>query len=409
MSESKIEVADIFRLHGHQLGPLSKQKERIIQNIIECRTELRGGHVYRCDKCGYEENVFRSCQDRHCPKCQVKARKKWVEDRMKEVLPVTYYHVVITLPHVYNELILTNKKAIYALFFETATSTVLNIFADQYEGAQAGIIAVLHTWGQNLSLHPHIHMVIPAGGLADGDTRWVKCRSGKKSKKNYFLPIKTLTKVFRAKFAKGLKKLFYSGKLTFLDVNKHLDHPGAFQDLIDSSFKTPWVAHAKDPFNNTMAVLKYLGGYTHRIAISNYRVKSLENGTVTFSYKDYKIPNKKKGRSYTWRKMSLGVVEFMRRFLLHVVPRRFSRIRHYGFLSSKRKKKAIECARKILEETKQGIVCATKLAKTLKEFETDGLVTSDICKSCEEGVMIIIATIAGKQNKEVAFLPLRPT
>ena len=405
---NKIEVADIFLLYGHLLGPLSKQKERIIRNIIECRTELLGGHIYRCDKCGHEEHVFRSCQDRHCPKCQAKARKKWVEARMKEVLPVAYYHVTITMSHVFNELILTNKQIIYKLMFETSSAAVLELFAEQYEGAKAGIIAVLHTWGQNLGLHPHIHMVIPAGGLADNDTRWVKCKSGKKSKKNYFLPVDVLGKLFRAKFVAGLKRLFYSGKLTFLDVNKHLDYPGTFQDLLDSAFKTPWIANAKDPFNSTLAVLKYLGGYTHRIAISNYRIKSLENDMVTFSYKDYRQKGKK-GRSYTWKVMSLHVVEFMRRFLLHVVPRRFSRIRYYGFLSSKLKKKAIERARKILEETKQGIVCAAKLAKTLKEFETDGFVTSDICKSCEEGVMIIVATISGTRGKEVAFLPLRPT
>ena len=404
---TRVEVADIFCEYGHLLGDLPEYKRRVVQHIIECRTELLGGHVYKCDKCGHEDHSFHSCRDRHCPKCQYAARKKWVEDRMEEVLAVPYYHVVFTMPHVFNNMLITNKKKIYALLIRTATDTVKKVFSDHYEGAEAGIIAVLHTWGQNLSLHPHVHMVIPSGGLADNDGRWVACRSGKKSKKNYFLPITALSKVFRAKFVKGLKKLFYSGDLSFLDVNKQLDSPGAFQDLIDDSFKTPWVVYAKSPFTTPLSVLKYLGGYTHRIAISNHRIKSVANGMVTFSYKDYR-EKENDGKSYKKKAMTLTVEEFMRRFLMHVLPRGFARIRYYGFLSSIRKKTALDCARKILAETKKVVITAAALAKTLAEFVTEGFVTSDICPECKEGAMVIIKTIL-RSGRGEAFLPLRPT
>ena len=326
---------------------------------------------------------------------------------MKEVLPVPYYHVVFTIPHIFNELILTNNRKIYGLLFKAATDTVKKVFADQYEGAEAGMIVALHTWGQNLSLHPHLHLVIPSGGLAEGDTKWVPCRSGKKSKKNYFLPIRTLSKVFRAKFIKGLKSLFNTGKLAFLEVNGFLDHPGTFQDLLDGAFKTPWVAHAKSPFTTTLAVLKYLGGYTHRIAISNHRIISVENGQVTFRYKDYR-EKVKGGDAYKTKVMTLQVVEFMRRFLMHIVPRGFARIRYYGFLSPKRKKSALESARKILAKAKNAIVTAEALAKTLAEFVVDGFVTSDICPKCKEGTMVVIRDIH-RIKREQTFFPLQPT
>ena len=397
MTKPKYEVADIFRQYGHLLGPLSDQKRRIVRHIIDCRTEALGGHIYECENCHHIDQSFNSCCDRHCPKCQHAARKRWVENRMQEVLPVPYYHVVFTLPHIFNEIILTNKKLIYALLLKTASETVKTLFAKQYDNAEPGIISVLHTWGQNLSLHPHVHMVIPSGGLADDDTRWVPCKSGKKSKKNYFLPIKTLSSIFRARFTAAIKKMFYSGKICFLDVNAYLSSPSSFQDLIDKAYKTDWVVYAKSPFATPIAVLKYLGGYTHRIAFSNHRIIAVENGTVRFRFKDYR--EKKDGGSYETKDMTLSVVEFMRRFLMHVVPRGFARIRYYGFLASARKKKSLASAGELLAATKKARLLKVELAKTLEDFVKDGFVTSDLCPSCKAGKMVITGDIRKVKNK----------
>ena len=407
LEKTNMEVADIFLEYGHLLGMLSAQKQRVVRHIIECRTEALGGHLYKCDHCGHEEHTYNSCRNRHCPKCQYSARRKWVEARMEEVLPVPYYHVVFTMPHVFNDLVLTNKKQIYGLLMQTATDTVKEVFSSQYEGSDPGIIAVLHTWGQNLSLHPHAHMVIPSGGLVDDDSRWVPCRSGKKSKKNYFLPVKTLSQVFRAKFVKRLRKMFYKNELCFLDVNKQFDHPVAFNELIQSSFKKPWVVYAKSPFNTPLAVLRYLGGYTHRIAISNHRIKAVKDGMVIFSCKDYREKSED-GKSYKKKFETLSVVEFMRRFLMHILPSGFARIRYYGFLSSARKKSALQSAREILAETKKAVIAAAELAKNLADFVAEGFVTSDICPECKEGVMVIIRTIL-KVGRGRMALPPKPT
>ena len=400
MEQPKHEIADILRGHFHRLGHLSKRTRQVVHNIIACRTEIMGGHLYECDDpdCDNSDHSYNSCGDRHCPKCQYAARQEWVKARMSEVLPVPYFHFVFTLPHVFNILILTNKVVIYNLFFKTASNVVKQLFATEYEGAKAGFIAVLHTWGQNLSLHPHIHMVIPGGGLADDGTKWVKCRSGKTSKKEYFLPVVTLSSMFRAQFVEGLKELFYKGKLTFLAVNACIDSPGAFQDLLDKSFKTPWVVYAKHPFATPLAVLRYLGNYTHRIAFSNRRIVAIESDSVVFSYKDYRAGKKGK-KSHDMKVMSLSIVEFMRRFLMHVVPRGFSRIRYYGFLSAGGKTKALAKARELLAADKNTVKAATSLVKALEECNKDGPVHSDICPKCNRGKMVAVHKLS----------PVRPT
>ena len=405
MGKPKYEIADLFREHAHRLGPLSRQKRRVIHNIIACRTEVMGGHLYACDDadCDHSDQSYNSCGDRHCPKCQYAARQEWVKERMSEVLPVPYYHFVFTLPHVYNDLILTNKKVIYDLLFKTSSNVVKQLFAKEYEGSEAGFIAILHTWGQNMSLHPHIHMVIPSGGLDDGGARWVKCKSGKKSKKNYFLPVLELSDMFRAQFVEELKKLFYKGKLTFLEVNKQFDSPGAFQDLLNKSFKTPWVVYGKDPFATPLTVLNYLGRYTHRIAFANHRIISIENDHVVFSYKDYR-EGKKGKKSHKNKVMALGVVEFMRRFLMHVVPRKFSR-RYYGFLSSGRKTKALAKARELLADAGETAKAAATLTKALDEMIRDGFVYSDVCPKCSRGKMVAVFKILPVRPEYIAPVP----
>ena len=377
----KLDMADIFRFHSHKLGILSWQKQKVVKAITACRTAALGGHIYECDRCDNREQSYNSCRNRHCIKCQFAAKREWVEERAADLLPVCYYHVVFTIPHEFNELILTNKKAIYDILFRASSATLKEVFRRKYQ-ADPGMIAVLHTWGQNLSLHPHIHMVIPGGGLADGDSRWVH------TDEKFFLNVRALGSVFRAKFIKMMRRAYSKGQLKFLDINEHLADRPAFQDLLDTTFKQDWNVYAKKPFQNPMHVLKYLGGYTHRIAFANHRLLEFDGDTVRFKIRDRQA--EKEGKSAS-TEMTLPTVEFMRRFLLHVVPRGFMRIRHYGILGSSRKKTALEAARKLLPESHDK---GTKsVAEMVAEFAAASPVTSDDCQKCKTGKMLPIETI----------------
>ncbi len=332
-----LEVADIFRRYPDSIGPLPSHSAKVVQNIVNCRTEKLGGHVRRCDNCDYREQSYNSCRDRHCPKCQFLARQQWVENRARELLPVEYFHVVFTIPHVLNHLALQNKAVLYDILFRTAADTLKEV-AKRKLGAEIGFVTVLHTWGQNLMQHPHLHMIVAGGGLTKDNT-WVSCKKG------YLLPIKILSSVFRGKFLSTLEnshsELAFHGMLSDLKGNE------PFQKLLTEASKRSWVVYAKKPFAGPKQVLAYLGQYTHRIAISNHRLLKIEDDHISFKYRDYADNN-------TGKVMSLHVQEFMRRFVLHVLPKKFVRIRHYGFLGNRlRKQKLAACKKALCPEESQ--------------------------------------------------------
>jgi hypothetical protein len=320
-----LELADIVRAHGQAYRarhPVSPEQAKVMTSLVQCRTAILGGHVDSCDGCGFVRISYNSCRDRHCPKCQASERAAWVDARLERLLPVEYFHVVFTLPEQLQPLILKNRRVLYTLLFRAASETLLELAADPKRlGAQIGITAVLHTWGQNLLFHPHLHCVVTGGGLSLDGRRWVPTREG------YFLPVQVLARLFRGKFLAQLKRLHQSGQLMLTGSVAHLAQPGAFQQLLDRLYRKKWVVYAKPPFGGAAQVYRYLGRYTHRVAISNSRLISMRDGRVQFQYKDYADDQKNK-------QMSLSADEFLRRFLLHVLPKGFVRIRHYGLLAS---------------------------------------------------------------------------
>jgi hypothetical protein len=323
-----LELADIIERHGHRLENLNGEQQRILRAIASCRTAALGGHVETCDHCHYRRVAYNSCRNRHCPKCQATACARWMGDREEELLPVEYFHVVFTLPDTFNALALANKRVVYGVLFDAVGQTLLEVAANpKHLGAKIGFMSILHTWGQNLSLHPHVHCVVPGGGLSPDGSKWIGCRPG------FFLPVRVLSKVFRGKFIDLLKRARQSGKLIGAEQDS------AFDRLLDASVKHDWVVYAKPPFGGPEQVLKYLSRYTHRIAISNRRLVAIDDRTVTFNYKDYAHGNQP-------RTMTLDGDEFLRRFLLHAVPSGFVRIRHFGLLANRvRTQSLIDCRR----------------------------------------------------------------
>ena len=329
-----IEVQDIFQNYGNAYidkykPPLHIQK--VIRAILDCRTAVLGGHVDMCDECGYNQISYNSCRNRHCPKCQALSKERWVMARQAELLPVTYFHVVFTLPSELNMVVFQNQETLYNILLKAAQETVRELARDKkHLGAEIGLTSILHTWGQNLSFHPHVHMVIPGGGLTP-DGRWQN--SGKK----FFLPVKVMAKKFRGKFLYYLKQ----AGLEFTGGQEYLKDAAQFDNLISSLYRKDWYVYCKRPFKTTNSILEYLGRYTHRIAISNHRIISCENGQVVFSWRDYRNGNKTKI-------MTLAADEFIRRFLLHVLPPQFTKIRHYGFLASAVKSVKLALCRRLL-------------------------------------------------------------
>ena len=311
-----LELAEVVKRHGHRLGHVSTEQQRILRAIASCRTAALGGHVQRCDRCRHQRIAYNSCRNRHCPRCQGSACARWMAERAEELLPVEYFHVVFTLPDTFNALALSNRRVVYGVLFDAAAQTLLQVAANpKHLGARIGLLAILHTWGQNLSLHPHIHCVIPGGGVGP-DGKWRSCRAG------FFLPVRVLSRVFRGKFNDLLRRARAAGKLIGVDEQQ------AFDALIDAGVKHEWVVYAKPPFGGPQQVLKYLARYTHRIAISNGRLLSIDDKSVTFRWKDY-------ARGSRRRTMTLEGGEFLRRFLMHAVPRGFMRIRHFGLLANR--------------------------------------------------------------------------
>jgi hypothetical protein len=345
MTENRPEVADVFRRYekdffeqwGHVLSP---HQRKAFEAIRDCRTAALGGHVEyveQCDTCGHLAISYNSCRDRHCPKCQALARAKWLADREAELLPVPYFHIVFTLPQQIGRLALQNAREIYRILFRAASETLLTITADPKRlGAAIGFLAVLHTWGQNLHLHPHIHCVVPGGGLDPDSTKWIGCR-----KKTFFLPAGVLSSRFRNVFLTYLREAYQEGKLKFHGEMTGLSKPAAFEALCRRARRIKWVVFVKPPFGGPEQVLKYVARYTHRVAISNSRILSMEDGKVSFLWKDYSDGNKTKA-------MTLDAVEFIRRFLLHILPRGFVRIRQYGFLANRARKGKLALCRALL-------------------------------------------------------------
>jgi len=322
-----LEVADVFRRHGEaflrkQGAHLGRVERRVISAIQACRTAALGGHVEQCDDCGLVRRAYNSCRNRHCPKCQGLARAAWLEARQAELLPVPYYHVVFTLPAAAAEIAFQNKRVVYAILFRAAADALRDIAADpRHLGAEIGAVAVLHTWGQTLHHHPHLHCIVPGGGLSADQTRWVSCRPG------FFLPVRVLSRRFRTRFLERLRAAGKAGELRFSGALAPLTDHATFAERLAELCGIEWVVYAKRPFAGPEQVLAYLGRYTHRVAIANSRLAHIAEGHVSFTWKDYRSAGKTKV-------MTLAAEEFMRRFLLHAVPDGFHRIRHLGFLAN---------------------------------------------------------------------------
>jgi hypothetical protein len=336
-----LEVADVIRAAGPAflgrcLSCFDRQHLKALNAIQRCRTAALGGHVDECSRCGLRVISYNSCRNRHCPKCQVNARHRWLEARRAELLPVRYVHVVFTLPHELAPLALLNKKLVYGLLFRASVETLLQVARDpRHLGAEIGFFSVLHTWNQKLEHHPHVHCVVPEGGLAPDGSRWVR------PSYHFFLPVRVLGRVFRGKFLAGLRGLFAAGQLRFPARMKPRLRARYFEDIVRQCHRHDWVVYAKRPFGGPEHVLQYLGNYTHRVAISNHRLVGLTEGQVAFRWRDSAHHNKK-------RVMRLQVEEFLRRFFLHVLPRGFVRIRHFGFLANRRRQSQLALCRDLL-------------------------------------------------------------
>jgi predicted Zn-ribbon and HTH transcriptional regulator len=338
-----LELADIFRTHGPawrraNAGHVSLTQLKVMSAIEACRTEALGGHVAGCAKCGHHHIAYNSCKNRHCPKCQGPAARDWMAARAADLLPVEYFHVVFTVPAEIAQIAYWNKKAVYDLLFRASSQTVMAIAADPKRlGAKVGMTAVLHTWGSALTHHPHVHMIVPGGGLSPDGTRWLPCRPG------FFLHVRVLSRLFRRLFLEGLLALHRAGELAFFGDLVGLADPASFTTWLAPFRKSEWVVYAKHPFGGPEAVLAYLSRYTHRVAISNHRLVSAEAGTVAFRWKDYRIKHGSQQKV-----MRLATDEFIRRFLIHVLPDGFHRIRHYGLLASASRKANIAKIRTLL-------------------------------------------------------------
>jgi hypothetical protein len=341
VTEHRLEVADVFRQHGQEFlerwgDVLSRQQRKAFRDISACRTAALGTHLEQCDHCAHQVVAYQSCRNRHCPKCHSRTRDEWLAQRAQEILPVPYCHVVFTLPRELAPLALQNPRVLYGIMFRAVAESLLEMAADPKRlGARLGFLAVLHTWTQRVEHHPHIHGVVPAGGLSPDGQRWIS------SRKKFFLPVDPLGCLFRGKFLAYLEEAFAAGQLEFYGQLRELAHPVRFQDLLSSLHQKQWVVYAKPPFGGPEQVLRYLARYTHRVAISNGRLLGLENGSVRFRWRDSQDGNQIK-------EMSLDAIEFIRRFLLHVLPSGFVKIRHFGFLSNRNRKAMVQHCRTLL-------------------------------------------------------------
>jgi hypothetical protein len=371
-------VADVLREHARTYlagNGISVDQRRVLRALAVCRTAALGGHLKRCDGCGHEEFFYKSCGNRHCPKCQAKARAQWLEQRAADLLETHYFHVVFTLPQKLCAIALQNKRLIYGLLFRAVSETLLQVAKDRrHLGAQIGFLAVLHTWGQTLGLHPHIHCVVPGGGISPDGESWIS------SRKKFFVPVKVLSRVFRGKFLDYLRKAYTKGRLS-------LEGKLVWEANLKSLRRNDWVVYSKPPFGSAKRVLKYLARYTHRVAISNERLLSVKDGKVTFRYKDY-------ARGNSQREMTLCAHEFIRRFLLHVLPGGFQRIRQYGLLANRVREEKLTLCRRLLRERPGSEAPASEAAAPL-HAESDRSVdsSSEVCPACKQGRLVHVGEL----------------
>ena len=342
--------------------------------IEVCRTAVLGGHVETCSQCAHTRISYNSCRNRHCPKCQNKERAKWLESRKGELLPVEYFHVVFTIPEELARIAFYNQEVVYGILFRAASETLVTIARDpQHLGCEIGFFAILHTWGQNLLHHPHLHCVVPGGGLSPDYERWVSCLPG------FFLPVRVLSRLFRRLFLEAIKKAFEEGSLCFPGEIAPIQEPTAFLNYIAPLGQREWVVYAKPPFGGPQQVLEYLGRYTHRVAISNQRILAVDQDHVTFQWKDYRHQQKS-------RQMTVSADEFIRRFLIHTLPPRFQRIRHFGFLANRSRKPKLALCRQLLATPAQELLPTP--AQCLLLLAVLATPPSDACPKCKVGILI---------------------
>ncbi len=388
MERPKLAVADVFRRYGAAYrqahdASLSLAQRRVMTAIEVCRTAVLGGHVERCDACGHQRIFYNSCRNRHCNKCQSLARADWIEDRLAEILETQYFHVVFTVPEEIAAIAYQNKRVVYGILFRATAETLRVIASDpKHLGAELGFFAVLHTWGQNLLHHPHLHCVIPGGGLSPDGSRWISCRN------NFFLPVRVLSRLFCRLFLEHLQVAFDSGQLQFFSALQELQQEHAFSSYLAPLRNAEWVVYAKRPFAGPQQVLDYVGRYTHRVAISNNRLLDIENGQVSFTWKDYRDNNRQKI-------MPLSAAEFIRRFLLHVLPDGFQRIRYYGFLSNRyRQQKLAQCRQLLGMPTPEDTPDQSSPAQDYRD-RYEELTGSSLraCPACHQGRMVLLEAL----------------
>jgi hypothetical protein len=388
-----LEVADIFRCYGPQYrqphgASLSQAQRRVMRSIQVCRTAALGGHVEQCDTCGHQRIAFNSCRDRHCPKCQSLARAQWLEERRAELLETEYFHVVFTVPQEIAAIAYQNKRVVYNILFRATAETLRTIAADpKHLGAEIGFLAVLHTWGQTLLHHPHLHCVVPGGGIAPDGTRWITCQPG------FFLPVRVLSRLFRRLFLEQLEQAYATGQLQVNAVLAALHDPHAFAAYLAPLRKSEWVVYAKKPFGSAQRVLDYLGRYTHRVAISNNRLLSMDDEQITLRWKDYRQHDKQK-------LMTLTAPEFIRRFLLHVLPSGFQRIRHFGFLGNRYRHAKLALCRRLLAMAPSPSVTTPRLDYRDRYERLTGKSLRG-CPVCAQGQMDRVETLPACPNAQV--------
>jgi hypothetical protein len=395
MERPKWEVADIFRRYGEDYrekhgASMSTAERRVMSAIELCRTAALGGQIEQCDQCGHRCICYQSCRNRHCPKCQSLARARWIEDRRDELLNCEYYHVVFTVPDKIAAIAYQNKEVVYNILFQATAETLRTIAADpKHLGAEIGFFAVLHTWGSALLHHPHLHCVIPGGGLSPDGARWVPCKPG------FFLPVRVLSLLFRRLFLERLQNAFDSGKLRFFTTLEHLRDRREFARYLEPVSKSKWVVYAKRPFAGPEQVLDYVGRYTHRVAISNNRLLDIEAGQVSFRYKDYRNQSQQKT-------MTISAEEFIRRFLLHVLPHGFHRIRYYGIQGNRYRKEKLNLCRQLLGMAIPEVPTEPSESQDFRDLHEELTGTSlRICPVCRRGHMVLIDILAASRSPAI--------
>lgn len=397
MSRPSLDVAEVIRsCHDEFLerygAALTPEQRRAVHDLTACRTAALGGHVLGCPECGHRQISYNSCGNRHCPRCQGTAAARWAEAQAADLLGVPYFHVVFTLPGALGPIALANPREVYGLLMRAAAEALIELAADpKHLGAEVGVLAVLHTWGQNLELHPHVHCVVPGGGLSPDGTRWVGSRPG------FFLPVRVLSRVFRGKFLAGLRAAFAAGRVRLADEPGPLAGGEGFERLVSEAARTDWVVYAKEPFGGPEVVLKYLARYTHRAAISNARLLELKDGEVSFRWKGY-------AQGGRWRTMRLSAVEFVRRLLMHVLPAGLVRIRHYGLLANRHRREKLARCRELL-----GAAGAVDVAGADPAARREGscpVGPARACPVCGAGRLAVIAELPAMGPVEVGAGPM---